>query len=71
MNLPQQNTIAAQDKLTISVSEMAGLLGVSIPTAYKLANQPGFPTVHIGKRLVIPMEAFKHWLNRQAMQTPA
>ncbi len=51
------------DKLTMNVQEMAAHLNVSKPTAYELTKQEGFPALHIGKRIVIPVAAFEDWLN--------
>lgn len=55
------------EKLTISVDEMASMLGISRPVAYELTKREGFPTVRISeRRIVIPVEALKRWLNEQA-----
>ena len=51
------------EKLTYSVDEMSKLLGISRPKAYELANQKDFPTIRIGKRILIPAERFHQWLN--------
>lgn len=55
------------DKLTVSVDEMAALLGISRPVAYELAKREGFPAIRVsGRRIVIPVEALKRWLNEEA-----
>lgn len=56
------------EKLTLSVSEMAQQLGVSKPTAYKLANSKGFPVLLIGERKVIPVDGLKRWMNQNTGQ---
>ena len=48
---------------TLSVEEMAGFLGISRVGAYNLAHRKGFPSVRIGKRILIPRDSFLHWLN--------
>jgi len=48
-----------------SVETLAAALGIGRNKAYELANSEDFPTVHIGKRIVIPRQAFLHWLDRQ------
>ena len=50
------------EKTTMSVSELAAQLGVSLPKAYELVKTPGFPTIHIGSRILIPIDAFREWL---------
>ena len=54
------------DKLTVTVEEMAEIVGVSRPTAYELIHKEGFPTVRIGRRIVIPLDSLKRWLEEQA-----
>ncbi len=50
------------EKQTINVDELATLMGISRPKAYELVKTPGFPLIHLGTRLLIPVEAFKEWL---------
>lgn len=50
------------EKVTLSVQELAALLGISLPKAYELVKQPGFPVLKIGTRILIPVDAFKAWL---------
>ena len=53
-------------RLTITVEELAKELHVSRATAYKLARDKSFyPSVRIGKRLVISFQALIRWLNEQ------
>lgn len=54
------------EKLTVTVDEMAKIVGVSRPTAYDLIHKEGFPTVRIGRRIVIPLDSLKRWLEEQA-----
>lgn len=55
------------EKLTVTVDEMAQMLGVSRPVAYQLAHREGFPAVRISdRRIVIPVESLKHWIAAQA-----
>ena len=50
------------EKTTISVQELSAILGISMPKAYELVKQPGFPVVRIGARILVPKDAFKEWL---------
>ncbi len=35
--------------------------------AYELVKTPGFPTIRIGARILIPIEAYKEWLVRTSI----
>ena len=52
------------EKTTLSVQELSAQMGISLPKAYELVKTPGFPTIRIGTRIVIPTEAYKEWLVR-------
>ena len=54
------------EKRTINVNELAKLLGISIPTAYRLANDPTFPSIKIGTRVLIPIDELEEWIKKQA-----
>ena len=49
-------------KETMSVQELSTQMGISLPKAYELVKQPGFPVLKIGTRILIPVDAFKAWL---------
>ena len=51
------------EKTTMSVQELSSQMGISLPKAYELVKTPGFPTIRIGTRILIPIEAFREWLN--------
>jgi len=50
----------------IAVKEMAASLGISLPTAYNLVNRDDFPKIRIGKKILIPCQAFQVWLEKEA-----
>ena len=50
------------EKTTMSVREMADRMGISLPKAYELVKEPDFPSIRIGTRILIPIEAFNEWL---------
>lgn len=45
---------------------VAQVLGVSISTAYELFHEPGFPTLRVGSRMVVPKEKFIQWVELQS-----
>lgn len=51
------------EKLTITVKEMAELLGVGRPMAYALVNRSDFPVIRLGRKIVIPIEKLKQWMD--------
>ena len=52
------------EKTTMSVQELSAQMGISLPKAYELGKEAGFPTIRIGARILIPIEAYKEWLVR-------
>ena len=50
------------EKTTISVQELSAQMGISLPKAYELVKTPGFPTIRIGKRMLVSREKFLEWL---------
>ncbi|MGI6035706.1 MAG: helix-turn-helix domain-containing protein [Limnochordia bacterium] len=49
-----------------NVPEVATLLDINVISAYELAKRKDFPAVRIGRRIVVPKEAFHRWLDKQA-----
>ncbi len=56
------------EKTTISVQELSAQMGISLTKAYQLVKQPGFPVLHIGNKILIPVEAYHKWLMDEAVQ---
>ncbi len=56
----------SEQKSALSIGEVAAAIGISRPLAYKLARTPGFPCFSLGRRLIVPKEAFEAWLSDQA-----
>jgi len=56
------------ERMTMSVQELSAQMGISLPKAYELVKTPGFPTLRIGTRILIPIDAYKEWLMKNAMQ---
>lgn len=54
------------EKMTFCAREAAEALGVSLPTFYALAGRPDFPVVRIGRRLLVPVDALRAWLAKEA-----
>ena len=56
------------ERTTMSVQELSAQMGISLPKAYELVETPGVPTIRIGTRILIPVDAYKAWLVRQATE---
>ncbi len=56
------------ERLTLTPEEAAKQLGVSMPTMYALCNRKGFPTVRIGRKILIPFASLEKWLEVQATE---
>ena len=50
------------EKTTMSVQELSSQMGISLAKAYELVKTPGFPTLRIGTRILIPVDAYRSWL---------
>ncbi len=51
-----------------NIPQIAVLLDINVVKAYELAKRKDFPTVRIGRRILVPKQAFYKWLNDQAQQ---
>ena len=49
--------------LFLNAETMGKVLGVSPSSAYELMHEPGFPTLRIGSRMVVPKEQFVQWVS--------
>ena len=58
----QRKEEKVMEKTTMNVQELASQMGISLPKAYKLVKQSDFPVIHVGSRILIPVEAYKEWL---------
>ena len=56
------------EKATMSVQELSAYMGINLPKAYELTKREGFPTIRIGTRILVPVDAFKEWLAKEALK---
>ena len=52
--------------LTLKAHEAAAVLRISKSKVYELAQSESFPSIRIGKRVVIPRDKLIEWMNAQA-----
>ena len=48
--------------LMLSVPDLTEVLGISRAGAYELVKSEGFPSLHIGSRILIPKEELIAWI---------
>lgn len=56
------------EKATMSVQELSAQMGISLPKAYELVNAPGFPIIRVGRRILIPVDAYREWLVKSSAE---
>ena len=52
-----------------SVKDIEKILGVSHNTAYKLTKLKGFPSIQIGRKIIIPKDEFEKWVEKSLGKT--
>ena len=63
-----KKTFSTYDQLpiTLCADEVAQVLGISRANAYCLMHSKDFPTIFIGKRMVVPKDKFLAWIDSQS-----
>ena len=54
--------------LLLNAKQLADLLGVSDSSVYELIQGDGFPSLRIGKRIVIPKEELREWITARTKE---
>ena len=52
--------------ITLNAQDVAAVLGISRANAYSLMHTRGFPTLQIGKRMVVPKDKLLVWINENS-----
>ena len=55
--------------LFLSAPQIAQVLGISRAGAYQLMHVKGFPTIRLGKRMVVSKEQLLKWLAAQTTES--
>lgn len=56
------------ERLAMTVPDLQQALGIGRDAAYALANRADFPSIRVGKKIIVPREAFQRWLDRQTAE---
>ena len=51
--------------LSLNANDIAAVLGISRANAYTIMRAKGFPTIFIGKRMIVPRDKFIEWMDLQ------
>lgn len=62
--MKKHNNIDQMPKM-LNAEDIQNILGISRSGSYQLMHREGFPTIFIGKRMVVPEDKFKEWLDEQ------
>lgn len=57
-------TSLEQLPVTLTADQVAQVLSISRAGAYTLMHSKDFPTIKIGKRMVVPKEKLVEWINK-------
>ena len=62
----QNKTSYDQLPLMLNANAIARTLGISRAGAYELMHSKGFPTLRIGKRMMVSKEQFINWVEMKS-----
>ena len=51
---------------TLNADQVAAVLGIGRSSAYILMHSADFPTIRIGKRLLVARDRLAEWMDKQA-----
>ena len=60
-------TYTSYDQLPLALcaDDVAAVLGISRANAYTLMHSKDFPTIFIGKRMIVPRDKLIEWMEQQ------
>ena len=58
-------TSLEQLPLTLNADQLAQVLGISRANVYCLMHTRGFPTLKIGKRMMVPKDKLMDWMEKE------
>ena len=64
-NNMRKKEVTSYDQLPVALKadQVAAVLGISRAGAYNLMRSEGFPTLFIGKRMIVPKDKLIDWMN--------
>lgn len=67
-SLMEKDGVNSAVPLTLSVPEAADRLGVPVSTMYEIVKTKGFPTIHIGTRILVSAKGLEEWVDKKARE---
>ena len=64
--MKDRKTSFDQLPLVLCADEVAAVLGISRANTYTLMRSAGFPTIRIGKRMIVPKDKLIAWIDEQS-----
>ena len=65
----QRTQYETDNKLLLSVCEVAQLLGIGRNLAYELVREKRLPHIRLGRRILIPRQTLSRWLSNEMTAT--
>lgn len=54
-----------QGRLALRPKEAARAMGIGYNSIYELCNRQDFPSLHVGGKIIIPVDGLKRWMAHQ------
>lgn len=54
------------ERRVMSAKDIHEQTGLSLPKVYELLNQEDFPSIRVGRRILVPTASFEAWLLQSA-----
>lgn len=54
------------EKMVLTAPDIQIALGIGRRQVYELLNREDFPAIRLGRKIIVPREAFFRWLDAQA-----
>ena len=61
----------SENRILLSVGEVAGLLGIGTTLAYELVGRGVLPHVRLGRRVLVPRALLEEWIAESTRGRPA
>lgn len=55
-------------QLMLTVEDVSHVLGIGLAYAYEVAHRRDFPTITLGRRIIVPRDKFMEWIDEQAVK---
>lgn len=57
-----RNDVSQAESMVYTADDIAAAMGISRNAAYALFREPGFPCIHLGRRMMVAKDKFTEWL---------